>query len=249
MYIDLHGHLDKVEDIDKVVDNAKVAGVSIAVCSGISPKSNRKALYLSKRYSIIKPTIGLYPIDAMQNEIKKEYEPDVDAEMDFIRQHKNEIGAIGEIGLDFKTGNDKEEQEKLFRRQLELAKELDKPVIIHSRKAEAKVFDILKDYDVKVILHCFSGKKKLVLEGIKREYYFTVPTNVVRSEQFQFMAKEVPLSQLFCETDTPFLSPYPDKSNEPAFIVESYKMIAKIKEMELTEVTNIIYNNYQKLFL
>jgi len=247
MYIDLHGHLDKCKDLDSVVENAKKAGVVVAVCAGISPESNRKALELAKKYDLVKASIGLYPIDAMRNEIRKEYEPDIVAEMEFIREHSDEIIAIGEIGLDFKTGNDKEEQEKLFRKQLELARELGKPVIIHSRKAERHVMEVLKDYELDVVLHCFSGKKKLVMDGIKRGYFFTVPTNVVRSEQFQFIAKEVPLRQLFCETDTPFLSPFKDTSNEPAFVVESYKKMAELREMDVKEVGNIIYSNFQRL--
>ena len=100
----------------------------------------------------------------------------------------------------------------------------------------------------KVIMHCFCGKKSLVKRIRDNGWFFSVTTTVVRAQQFQELVKEVPLSQLFCETDTPFLSPYKDKLNEPAFIVESYKKIAEIKGMELKEVINNVYMNWQRVF-
>ena len=99
------------------------------------------------------------------------------------------------------------------------------------------------------MLHCFSGKKILVKKAADLGYYFSIPTNIVRAQNFQLMAKEVNINQLFCETDTPYLSPFREKQNEPAFIIESYKKIAEIKGMDLEEVKNNIWMNYQKLFL
>lgn len=97
-------------------------------------------------------------------------------------------------------------------------------------------------------MHCFTGKKKLVKRIQNNGWFLTIPTCVVRSFQFQDIAKEVPLSQLFCETDAPYLSPYKDKKNEPAFVIESYKKIAEIKGMDLNEVVNNIWMNWQKVF-
>ena len=248
MYIDLHSHLDLCKDTENIVKNARKAGIKIIIASGISPKSNRLALELAEKYDIVKPTIGLYPIDAMRTEIGGKYTVDIDKELEFVRQNNKKILAIGEIGLDYKTGSNKAEQETLFRKQLELAQELDKPVIIHSRNAEEDVLRILSEYNPKIILHCFSGKKKLVQQAIESRYFFTIPTAVVRSQQFQLMADLVPLQQLFCETDSPFMSPFTDKSNEPAFVVESYKKIAEIKGMDIKELANIVYNNFQIVF-
>ncbi len=250
MFIDLHAHLDLVKDIDRAVEEAKKAGVSIIVSSGIHPKSNRIALEVEEKHDIVRASVGLYPIDALKTEISPEkYSVDIDEEIEFIRQNRDRIIAIGEIGLDFKTGKDKDEQEGLFRRMLDLASELDKPVVIHSRKAEADALKILKGYSLKIILHCFSGKKRLVEKAIKRGYMFTVPTIVVKSEQFQHLAGVVPLNQLFCETDSPFMSPYEGRKNEPAFVVESYKKIAEAKGLDMSEVRNIIYSNWQRTFL
>jgi TatD DNase family protein len=252
MFIDLHAHLDRCEDIEKAIENAKKNNVKIILASGIHPESNRKVIELTKKYDIVKAAIGLYPIDAFRTESYPEkYDVEIEEEIEFIRLNKDNIMAIGEIGLDYHTGDNKEEQKELFKKLLDLAVELNKPVIIHSRKAEADVLDILEEYKdkLKIINHCFSGKKKLVVRAKELGFYFTIPTNVVRSQQFQHMVENVPLSQLFCETDTPYLSPFKDQWNEPANVVESYKKIAEIKEMELEEVMNIVYNNWQKVFL
>ncbi len=257
MFIDIHSHLDYeplFSEIGSVVKNASSSGLKIVVTAGIHPESNRAALKLAAGYDIVKATLGLYPVDALQNELEENgqagtYSVDVDKEIAFIRENREKIVAIGEIGLDFKTGKDKDEQIKLFRQMLDLALELDKPVVIHSRKAESDALDILDDYKgLRVILHCFSGKKKLVIKARDKGYFLTVPTNVVRSQQFQDMIRMVPLRQLFCETDSPYLSPFREKRNEPAFVVESYKKIAEIKGMDISEAANIIYNNWQRVF-
>lgn len=258
MYIDLHCHLDHYmyeKDLAQVIKNAKVAGLKKIVVSGISPASNRFALLLAKQYmTTVKASIGLYPIDALEKELQQMPHHkglmafSVDSELEFIRKSKDRICALGEIGLDYKDGERKEEQKHLFRKLLELAHKIKKPVIIHSRKAESDVLDILGEYKVKTVLHCFSGDKKQVKKAADAGYYFTIPTHVVRSQQFQDIAKNIPMSQLFCETDSPYLSPFPQRRNEPAFVVESYRKIAELKGMQVEEVAKGIYMNWQRVF-
>lgn len=261
MYIDMHCHLDMLEDAEKAIENAKKAGLKVIMNAGIDPKSNRKALDFSKQHKEIKAALGLYPIDALTRESAeekiekkedkedKELEIDIDSEIEFIRANKDKISAIGEVGLDYKNGRKGSGQEEQFRKFIELAIELDKPLIIHSRKAEEEVIEILEQYKYKkVIMHCFSGKKNLMDRAKNNDWYFTVPTNVVRSEQFQYMVRHVHLSRLFCETDSPFLSPYKDEANEPAFVVESYNKIAEIKGMDVEEVKRVMFMSYQKIF-
>jgi TatD DNase family protein len=258
MYIDLHCHLDHYlfeNDLKGVITNAKSAGVGRIVVSGVSPASNRFALLLAKNYiNTVRASIGLYPIDALEKDLqnmpghKGLLSFSIDGELEYIKKNKQRICALGEIGLDYKDGEKKEEQKHLFRKLLDLAAKMKKPVIIHSRKAEADVLEILGEYKLQVILHCFSGSKKLVEQAAAAGYYFTIPTHVVRSQQFQEIALKVPLSQLFCETDSPYLSPFPQQRNEPAFVVESYKKIAELKGMQLEEVKNIIHMNYKRVF-
>ena len=141
-------------------------------------------------------------------------------------------------------------QKVVFEKIINLAEKIKKPIIIHSRKAESDVIDILESSKIKkVLLHCFSGKKNLVKKGADLGYYFSIPTNIVRAHNFQLMAETVNINQLFCETDSPYLSPFKEKQNEPAFVIESYKKIAKIKRMELEEVINNVWMNWQRVFV
>ena len=258
LLIDIHSHLDHYffnEDREKAIENAKKAGVKIIVTSGINPETNRKALELAKEFDIVKPSLGIYPINSLKKEIESGDFPlkpnvfDVEEEIDFIKKNKNKIVYVGECGLDYYLIKDEKEQKKLFLKMIELAEKIKKPILIHSRKAELDCIDMLESSKLKkIMMHCFTGKKSLVKRIRDNGWFMTIPTCVVRSQQFQDIVKEVPLTQLFCETDAPYLSPYKDKRNEPAFITESYKKIAEIKRMELNEVVNNIWMNWQKTF-
>ncbi|MCK5281956.1 MAG: TatD family hydrolase [Nanoarchaeota archaeon] len=256
-FIDIHCHLDFPQiypKIDSITENAKKAGVNIILTSGINKKTNRLSLKLAEEHSIIKPALGFYPPDALHREesSKEEFnfnEKEFKEELQFIRKNKDRIYAIGEIGLDYKDGRNKELQKKVFISFLRLAKQLDKPAIIHSRKAEQDAIDILEQEDMKkVIMHCFSGKKHLIKRASDLGCYFSIPTNVVRAENIQGIIKIVPLNRLFAETDSPFLSPFKEKQNEPSFVTESYKKIAEIKGLTLEEVKNNLFMNWQRLF-
>jgi len=173
---------------------------------------------------------------------------DADEEIDFIRKNKSNIVAISEVGLDFVNGESKEQIED-FDRMIKLAEELKKPIVVHSRKSEQKCIEMLESSkNKKIIMHCFSGKKSLVKRISDNGWFLSIPTIVVRSQQFQEIAGNIPITQLFCETDSPYLSPYKEKTNEPAFVIESYKKIAEIKNMDVIEVINSIYMNWQKIF-
>ena len=168
--------------------------------------------------------------------------------MNSSKKNKDNIAAISEVGLDFVNGESKE-QIRDFEKMIKLTEGLRKPIVVHSRKAELKCIEMLESSkNRKIIMHCFSGKKPLVKRIADNGWFLTVPTIVVRSHQFQDIAKNVPINQLFCETDSPYLSPYKEMQNEPAFIVESYSKIAEIKNMEINEAVNNIYMNWQGVF-
>ena len=257
LLVDVHSHLDHhllADKIDEIIQRAKNAGLRHIITNGINPETNRKCLELSKKYEIVKCAMGLYPRDALKKEIEsgdyplKNSDFDVDEEIDFIRKNKNNIVAISEVGLDFVNGESKEQIED-FEKMIKLAEELKKPIVVHSRKAEHKCIEMLESSkNKKIIMHCFSGKKSLVKRISDNGWFLSIPTIVVRSQQFQEIAGNIPITQLFCETDSPYLSPYKEKTNEPAFVVESYKKIAEIKNMDVIEVINSIYMNWQKIF-
>jgi len=164
MLIDIHIHLDHYyydEDRDKIIENAEKAEVKVIITAGIHPSSNRKALEYTNKYNIVKASLGIYPPKQFQREIenaddKTEHDPnfDTDKELEWIEQQiiedqkkeNKSILAIGEIGLDYTSADENEiqEQKDLFIKQLRLAKKYDLPVVIHSRKAESDVLDILE---------------------------------------------------------------------------------------------------------
>lgn len=257
LLVDVHTHLDHqllVNKIDEIINRAKNAGLKHVLTNGINPETNRICLEISKKYDVVKCAMGLYPRNGLKKEIETCQYPikitdfDVDEEIDFIRKNKNNIVAISEVGLDFVNGESNQQIED-FEKMIELAEELKKPIVVHSRKAEQKCVEILESSKLKkIIMHCFSGKKSLVKRIADNGWFLTVPTIVVRSQQFQDIAKNIQITQLFCETDSPYLSPYKGQWNEPAFVVESYNKIAEIKNMDIFEVTNNIYMNWQRVF-
>ena len=257
LLIDIHSHLDHssiISKIDEIVQRAKNAGLKHIITNGINPETNRTCLELSKKYDIIECGMGIYPRDALKKEAEtgeaelKVEEFDIDEEIEFIKKNKNNVIAISEVGLDFVNGESRQ-QILDFEKMIKLSEQLNKPIVIHSRKAEYKCVEMLESSkNKKIIMHCFSGRKSLVMRIVDNGWFLTIPTNVVRSLQFQENAKIAPITQLFCETDSPYLSPYKEQSNEPAFVIESYKKIAEIKNMDINEVANNIYMNWQRIF-
>jgi TatD DNase family protein len=247
VFIDVHCHLDFYEDekIDGIVKRAKKAGVGIAVNNGVNPAANQRILKLAMKYPEIKVALGLYPIDAL-----KMSEKEIGAELEFIRKNTGGIVAIGEVGMDFKESEEKERQGEIFRKVIDLAIEIDKPLIVHSRKAEKEVIEMLEKAGAKkVIMHCFCGNFKLVAKIVENGWSITVPTSVKNSEHFQKIIAEVPLGNLLCETDSPFLHPDKERWNEPMNVIVSYKKIAEIKGISLGEVEKKIEGNFDRLFV
>ncbi len=254
MLVDVHAHMYSkhfAKDLDKVIKRAENAGVKAIIAAGVDPETNKGTLELAEKYKIIRPALGLYPVDALERETRKKISYDVGKAIQYIKQQKNKIIAISEFGLDYLSKDaDKKTQKQMFTKLLRLAKDIKKPVIVHSRKAEADVVDILEKENMKnVVMHCFCGKRSLVKKAADLGYYFSIPCIVTRSEQFQDLVKNVDLKQLLTETDAPYLSPFPDKRNEPAYVRETIKKIAEIKSLPEKQVEKQISANYHKLFV
>ncbi len=244
-FIDAHCHLDLCTDVTGAITRARAAGITKIVTNGVNPLSNRKALQFATCHKEVETGLGLYPIDALSLN-----DQTIDEELGFIRANRKLIIAIGEIGLDFKEdSNNHERQQYIFRKMIALAQELQKPIIVHSRHAEQTCIELLEAAGMKrVIMHCFSGKWSLVQRIIQNGWFLTIPTHVTRSEQMQRIAREIPLTHLFCETDAPFLHPQKLEQNEPALVVESYKTVAIIKGLPIEDIRVMIEKNYVRLF-
>ncbi|MBT7849118.1 TatD family hydrolase [Candidatus Woesearchaeota archaeon] len=264
--IDCHAHVDfkfdlnKLKDDDpfkklaktfntkKIIDNAIKNNVVAIINNGTNPETNKNCLKLSKEFPIIKSALGMYPTDGLEFS-----ETEIDKEIEFIKKNKKNIIAIGEIGLDnYLIDMNKKQKKKMndnFLKMLELASSIKKPVIIHSRKAEKEEIDILSSFDIKAQMHCYGGKLKLAKQAIEQGIIFSIPPNIVKNQAFEKLVEITPINQLLTETDTPFLSPHKDKLNEPSNVIYSIKKIAEIKDLDEQETANLIFSNYQNIFL
>jgi len=258
--VDVHAHLDHKlfnGKLDEVISNAKKNNVKAVITNGVNPETNRIALKLAEKYDIVKAALGIYPIDALNIEtrkghypLKKENKVDVNKEIEFIKKNKDKIIAIGEVGLDYYWDKKhKKEQKQVFEKFIQLTEKIKKPIIVHSRKAEADAIELLSTTKLKkIIMHCFSGNFKLVKEIQDNNWYFSIPCKINKMQHFQKLVKETNISKLLTETDAPYLSPFKGKINEPSYVIETIKKIAELKGMDKEEVANNIFMNYQKIF-
>jgi TatD DNase family protein len=243
----VHAHIcdsgfDK--DRDEVLERARRAGVEAIIAVGENLLDARKNFELAKRYPILKPAAGLYPTYLDLNQ--------ADEIADFIRQESSELVAIGEVGLDYwvvKEDSEKELQKEIFKIFIELSKELDLPLNVHSRSAGRHAIALLLENSaVRVQMHAFDGKAGAALPAIEAGYFFSIPPSVARSRQKQKLVKRLPLSCLLIETDSPVLGPSPNERNEPANAAISIKAIAELKDVAEAEVIAAVSDNTEKLY-
>jgi TatD DNase family protein len=238
--IDTHTHLDFPEfdnSRDGVIERAREKDIAIINCF-LDPGGIPKM----QEYGGVFWTIGCCPYRF------EDYSP----QLHLIGEHMDKIIAIGEIGLDYhwvKEKDNRELEQLQFRRLISLAKEHEKPVLIHSRNAEKPCLEILEDEGVeKAIMHCFSGSRDEGMRALDNGYLISIPTNVIFSKQKQAFAKEFPLESLVLETDSPYLAPEPKAVNEPVNVIKSANKIAQIKGIEYEEVAKQTTKNARKFF-
>lgn len=245
--IDSHCHLDFPKfnrDREETILRAREAGVVGMVNSGISLKGNRISLELAEANEGIHATLGLSP-DIGREGTDKE----INEILAQIEANAEKAVGIGEAGLDFqdcKTDEERKRQTAAFEKVTELAKDLDKPLIVHARMAEAEVLKLVRGIDT-VIYHCYSGPVETMREIVDRGYYISLATLVCFSEHHQTLAEAVPIENLLLETDSPFLSPRKGR-NEPAFIVDSVPVVAQLKNMEPAEIAKLTTENAHRAF-
>ncbi|MCX8179525.1 MAG: TatD family hydrolase [Candidatus Aenigmarchaeota archaeon] len=247
--IDIHCHLTYKglkEISEKVIEDAKQEMKAIITCG--LPEDAEEALALSQQHpNFIYATLGIHPTDviAMSGEEIERYAA-------FIQKNKRRILALGEIGLDYHWIRDEKEKERtkeFFLYFLNLAKQLKKPIILHSRKAEEDVLRILIQEDVKVaVFHSYTGNVSLARKIIEEGFFISLTTNLPNSKNAKKVAKFMPLEQLLTETDAPFLSPYPQKVNVPQNVSVVVENIAKIKNIDKKIVVDTILENCESFF-
>ena len=247
MFIDTHCHLSRedYDDIDKVIEEDKEAGVTRIVVSGFSRESIEEAMNLKDTYDIVYVTIGYHPECADSVTLK-----DIDYLKSLLGEKK--IIGIGEIGLDYHyTKDNKDKQLWLFEEQLKIAEYLNLPVVIHSRDATMDTINTLKKYDVNGIIHCFSGSLEIANIYIKMGFLLGIGGVVTfKNSKLKDVVKEISVDSIVLETDSPYLAPVPyrGKINSSKYLEFIAKFIAEIKNISVEELAEITSENALSIF-
>ena len=250
--IDSHAHLNDNryrDDLGKVLLRARDAGISAIVNVGFDLDSARHSVALSDRFDCIFAAVGIHPHDAAG-------QPD-----DYLQKLKSFAGhkkvvAVGEMGLDFfRNLSLPHIQEKIFREQIRLARELSLPIIVHDREAHRQVLAILKEEragEVGGVMHCFSGDAAFARECLNLGFYISLAGPVTYKNQGSLteVARIVPLDRLLLETDAPYLPPHPFRGqrNEPAYVLYTARQVAKLRGVDVQTVASATTDNAVRLF-
>ena len=254
MIIDSHCHLDYpnlYNRLDDVISRAQSKQVKYLLTICTTLESFEKIKIIVEKYKNIYGTFGIHP-----HESKKYANISSKYISNLKKKHKKIIG-IGETGLDFYYNHsDKKIQEKIFLEHISAALQLNIPLIVHTRNAENKTYEILKsekkNSNLKVLIHCFSGTKSFAKKLIDLNCYISISGIITfkKSEELAEAVSIIPSENLLVETDSPYLAPIPyrGKSNEPSYIVHTIEKLSQIKKISKHEVGSITTNNFKKLF-
>lgn len=245
MFIDTHCHLtyDYDTDVATVVEHAANVGVGALVCATADSKDFLPALKIADIYDNIFVTIGIHPDGISTNPF--------DVITDEILSHKKVIG-IGEIGLDYHYSPEtRDAQIKLFEQQLEIALKHNLPVAIHTRDAEQDTSAILTD-KYHGVMHCFTSSWDLACTMLDRGFYFSASGILTfkNSETVRETFKKIPIDRIVIETDSPYCAPVPHRGQkcEPYMVIETAKVLAQIKNINLTELESVLLENTKALY-
>lgn len=255
MLIDSHAHLDAKDfDLDRpeVIARASTAQVDriLAIGSGTGPGSLDCAVALAKQYANIDASIGIHPHESkLANKDDFEF-------LKSLASHPKVV-AWGEIGLDFYYGHSTRDiQLDVFAHQLELAGEADLPVIIHTRDAEMETIEILgRQFEKKAlqgVMHCFSGSLEMARKSLEFGFLISFSGMITfpKTQNIRDIAQQIPIDRLLIETDSPYLAPVPHrgKRNEPSFLVETARVLARVIGVSIEEMARHTAENYYRLF-
>lgn len=250
---DSHTHLDAKEfdaDRESVIKRAQEHGVSriLTVGAGNGTQSAKNAIALAEKYSFIWASVGVHPHDSGSVGF-------TDKTIDHLASHEKVV-AIGETGLDyFRDWAPKEAQEHWFRQQIRLAHAVQKPLIIHSRDAGEDCLNILLEENASTVggvFHCFAEDARFAARLLEMNFYVSFPGTLTfkNANTVRDAARAIPVEQILIETDAPYMAPVPyrGKRCETAFIVETAKMLAEVKDCSLEEIAKHTSENACKLF-
>ena len=246
--VDTHCHLysEYYDDLDEISDKIKKSGVRAIIVNGCDMRTNKEVLELVNKYDIVYGALGFHPTEL-----------DEFSEDDFrwLEEHINDdkIVAIGEIGLDYHYDNtDKEKQLYVFKRQLEIAKLYNKPVIVHSRDSIQDTYNILKESGNYGSIHCYSGSLEMAREFVKIGFCLGIGgvCTFKNAKNVVDVIKNIDLEYILMETDSPYLTPEPHRGekNDSSYLIYILDKISELKGIDKDVVNTTIYNNVRRLF-
>ena len=253
MIFESHAHFDDDafdEDRDSLLESLRENGIEYVINVGASMESTERTFALAKKYPFIYGAVGVHPTDTL---------PITEKDMDRLKElaADEKVVAIGEIGLDYYWDEpDREIQKRWFRRQIELSREVNLPIIIHSREAAKDTLDILHEMaegEYRGVMHCFSYSPEIAKEVTKMGFYIGVGgvCTYKNAKKLVEVVEEIPLERILLETDCPYLTPVPyrGKRNSSLYLPYVVEKIAEIKGISTEEVERVTYENGMKLFL
>ena len=251
MLYDTHAHFDSeefAEDRDELLEKVHQEGVDLINNIGADMESSRDSIRLAENHDFVYATVGVHP-----SEVGEMTEKDIEELREMAKHEK--VVAIGEIGLDYHymDGTSEEDQKFWFKRQLELAKELDMPVVIHDRESKGQCIEILKEMDIhKGVMHCFSGSAETAKILLDMGFFisFTGVVTFKNARKAVEAVKAIPIERLFIETDAPYMAPEPVRGtrNHSGNVIRVAEKFAEIKGMDVEEVKRITTENAMKFF-
>ena len=250
MLIDTHCHLtydfSSVGGANAVMERAVAAGVKYMICPTADPVDILPAIKLAHAHDNVFATIGIHPEHAGTNPA------------DYITDEilgDSRVLAVGEIGLDYHelSADTRNAQIELFEKQLEMARRAGLPVAIHTRDAESDTFDILSRYpDIYGVMHCFTSGYDLAKKMLDRGYYFSASGILTfkNAADIRDTFSRIPIDRLVVETDSPYCAPVPYRGKicEPAYVVETTRVLSEIKNVSFEKMCDIVMENVKKLY-
>ncbi len=222
--IDVHAHLDGLSDLTESLQEARAAGVDGIIGVGMDVESNRKVLQITQANpGYVYPALGYHPWEINEEE--------VEANLLFIRDHVEEVVALGEIGLDYKIKVKKELQWKVFGELLDMALESDRPVIVHSRFSHRRAFEMVRGRKIKrAVFHWYSGPVDLLDKILAMGYFISATPALVYSPPHREAIQRAPIERILLETDTPVR--YQGREARPKDVRVSLEEVTKLKGLE-----------------
>lgn len=251
MLFDTHVHLNSEKyniDLDEVIKRALEADVKLMTVVGFDEPSNARAIALAQQYEFIYAVVGIHPSDARSA---------TDESWPLLREQLKhpKVVALGECGFDYYHDTSfNATQREIFKKQLEIAKEMEMPIVVHMRDSVADTYEMLRDHGkgLSGVVHCYSGDVQMMHKFIELGFYIGLdgPVTFKNAHAVHEVAKAVPINKLVIETDGPYLTPTPyrGKRNEPAYVAYVAEKIAELKGLSYEEVCEITTQNGLKMY-